>query len=274
MRVMLDYNWDEHDLATRIADRIARGGDSVFVAHQDLKPGDNWKARLIQEASNSDFVLLIWTRKAASRVSSMGASTWELAQLIQQWAEGKLLILRVDGAELPFGLHGITALDASEKDAPIAAVRFLLEAKPADALTEDARPISHSGQLDARVFVSHSAAEPALVDPLFEALRAGGISYWSYRGRIGGSAGWAAQIVAALREASSLIACLSPAGAKSDHVLREMYLAMEFRKAIVPFVVNDADITDDHRYIIAGRQRFPLVPSSNLAEQLTLALSL
>lgn len=270
MRTFIDYDPTEQALATRIGERLGAAGHSVFIAHRDLKPSDNWTDRIIKEAKAADAVLLVWTPRAADRALALGIGVRDLGRQIQQWAEGKLRILRLNGAPLPLGLRGIVSVDGDEESAPAAAVRALAP----HSTRASSEPLVHSSGEAAPAFISHSSLDPEIVEPLFEALRARSISYWSYRGAISGSSGWAAQVVAALRSASCLVACLSPAGAQSSHVLREMYLAMEFGKVIHPFITGKTTLTDDHRYIVAGRQRFLLLPAERLGEQLDLALCL
>ena len=108
---------------------------------------------------------------------------------------------------------------------------------------------------DKWVFVSYSRKDTSRVDPVGVEIETIGFRVWIDRRNITGSAGWAGQIVRALKSARTVALMASPNSYASDQVVREIYLAMEEKKPIIPFELEAADMPDELRYILAPFQR-------------------
>jgi hypothetical protein len=75
---------------------------------------------------------------------------------------------------------------------------------------------------------------------------------------ITGQTGWAGQIVRAIRDCRAVVLMASPNSYGSDQVVRELYLAMNHKKTIVPIEIEPADLPDELQYILAPFQHHRL----------------
>ncbi len=106
---------------------------------------------------------------------------------------------------------------------------------PKDALTGGVRPAAPTvGEGKDSLFVSYSHKDRGRVEPIVSAIEGMGRRVWMDRNDITGQAGWAGQIVRAIRECRAVVLMASPNSYASDQVVRELYLAMNHRKTIVP----------------------------------------
>ena len=73
-----------------------------------------------------------------------------------------------------------------------------------------------------------------------------------------GSQRYAAPIVGAIR-GSKLVALMCSRNAfASDHVIREIYVAGDFKKPFIAFQLDPTDFPDDILYFISGFPRIPI----------------
>lgn len=111
------------------------------------------------------------------------------------------------------------------------------------------------------IFISYSHRDSRIAHDLAEEVQRQGRSAWIFEQQMqGGATGWAAQVVKALRESRAVMLVGSSSAFGSDQVMREMYLAMEMHKPIVPLIVDDAPMPDDFQYILAKFQRHSIQP--------------
>lgn len=122
--------------------------------------------------------------------------------------------------------------------APVAGVQA-----PADATT---------------LFVSYSHKDRVRVEPIVSAIEEMGRRVWMDRTDITGQTGWAGQIVRAIRECRAVVLMASPNSYSSDQVVRELYLAMNHKKTIVPIEIEPAELPDELQYILAPFQHHRL----------------
>jgi TPR repeat protein len=108
------------------------------------------------------------------------------------------------------------------------------------------------------LFVSYSHKDKARVEPIVTQIESMGRQVWMDRTSITGQAGWAGQIVRAIRESRAVVLMASPNSYASDQVVRELYLAMNHRKPIVPIEIEPADLPDELQYILAPYQHHRL----------------
>ncbi len=105
-----------------------------------------------------------------------------------------------------------------------------------------------------QVFVSYSRKDERVVDDLVRKIEAMGYPVWIDREAIG-SARYAGQIVGAIRT-SQLVALMGSKSAfASDHVIREVYVAGDFKKPFVAFQLDPTDFPDDILYFVTGFPR-------------------
>ncbi len=88
------------------------------------------------------------------------------------------------------------------------------------------------------IFLSYSRKDSEHALRLAEQLRAGGIEVWIDQRGITGAEQWATEIVEGIRACSTFILLLSPNSIASENVLRELSLASEKRKRVLPVVIE------------------------------------
>lgn len=136
--------------------------------------------------------------------------------------------------------------------------------RPAYAINEMAA--SNSGVSGAAgIFISYSHRDSRIAHDLADEVTRQGRPAWIFEQQMhGGRTGWAGQVVKALRESQAVMLIGSSSAFESDQVMREMYLAMDMKKPIVPMIVDDAPMPDDFQYILAQYQRHPVQPPLDL----------
>jgi len=107
----------------------------------------------------------------------------------------------------------------------------------------------------AEVFISYASQNRDRILDLVERLRGAGVSVWIDQMGIEGAAMWSQQIVAAIRDCKVLILAISKNSATSENVVKELALASEGRKRILPVFIEEADIPETMAYQLAGIQR-------------------
>lgn len=99
------------------------------------------------------------------------------------------------------------------------------------------------------VFISYSSKDEAEARAAAKALRYAGVSYWfAAEGMRWGS--WPGQIVEGIRNCRVVVVLLSPDANRSVHVRREVFLATEFQKPLVPMEVSQGELHDDLKYLL------------------------
>ncbi len=142
---------------------------------------------------------------------------------------------------------GLIAAAASSGRPP---VRRKSARRNAAAEAEAAEPLA--GDI---VFVSYARRDSAQVDAVAEDLAALGFDVWMDRADMHGGAGWAGQIVGAIRESKAQVVMCSAAAFQSDHVAREIYLADHFKKPLLPVFLEQTDPPDELLYFLVRPQR-------------------
>lgn len=126
--------------------------------------------------------------------------------------------------------------------------------RPASALLSN--PVRGEG-----IFISYSHRDSRIAHDLAREVERQGRSAWIFEQQMqGGATGWAAQVVKALRDSQAVMLVGSSNAFDSDQVMREMYLAMEMQKPIVPILTDAAPLPDDFLYILAKFQRHQMAP--------------
>ncbi|MBC8244663.1 MAG: TIR domain-containing protein [Verrucomicrobia bacterium] len=105
------------------------------------------------------------------------------------------------------------------------------------------------------VFISYASQDRARILDLVERLRAAGVSVWIDQMGIEGATMWSQEIVAAIRGCKLLILAISENSAGSENVVKEVALASEGRKRILPVYLESAEIPESMAYQLAGIQR-------------------
>ena len=109
--------------------------------------------------------------------------------------------------------------------------------------------------MSAEVFISYAAKDRTRVLDLVDRLRTAGVSVWIDQMGIEGATMWSQEIVAAIRSCKVLILAISENSAGSENVVKEVALASEGRKRILPVYIEQAEIPESMAYQLAGIQR-------------------
>jgi hypothetical protein len=104
------------------------------------------------------------------------------------------------------------------------------------------------------IFLSYSRGDAQQADNWVADLEHFGYRVWIDRAGIRGGQQWKATIVRAIQEAQVLILLLSPNSARSDNVRREIDLAVETEKRIIPVEIQPTTIPPTLLYQLAGVQ--------------------
>ena len=121
--------------------------------------------------------------------------------------------------------------------------------------------------MSAEVFISYAAKDRTRVLDLVERLRTAGVSVWIDQMGIEGATMWSQEIVAAIRSCKVLILAISENSAGSENVVKEVALASEGRKRILPVYIEQAEIPESMAYQLAGIQRIEFFEGQEDAAQ-------
>ena len=115
-----------------------------------------------------------------------------------------------------------------------------------------------TNDMNAEVFVSYSSLDRDRVMPVVESLRGNGISVWVDEGNIHAADLWSEQIVQAIADCRVMVVMLSQNSTDSHNVVKEVMLASEQKKALLPVYLEPADIPAKLQYQLAGIQHLEL----------------
>ncbi len=105
------------------------------------------------------------------------------------------------------------------------------------------------------IFISYSRKDSEQALQLAELLRAAGMDVWIDQHGIAGAEQWATEIVEGIRACATFIVLLSPNSVKSENVLREVSLASEKHKRVLPVDLEPTILPSSFEYPLAGLQR-------------------
>jgi TolB-like protein len=102
------------------------------------------------------------------------------------------------------------------------------------------------------IFLSYSRKDSTEALDLAERLRADGMTVWIDRHGIGGAEQWATEIASAIRDCDNLLLLLSEHAIHSANVLKEVALAAEKGKRILPVILRKVPLPVALEYHLAG----------------------
>ena len=108
--------------------------------------------------------------------------------------------------------------------------------------------------MSAEVFVSYARVNRERVLQLVERMRSAGVGVWIDEGGIHGASLWGQEIVDAIESSKVMLLMLSDASITSDNVVKELSIASEDKKPILPVYLHQAVIPKSMRYQLAGIQ--------------------
>jgi TolB-like protein len=109
--------------------------------------------------------------------------------------------------------------------------------------------------MSAEVFISYAARDRERVLGLVERLRKAGVTVWIDQVGIDVSTMWSQEIVSAIKSCKVMLLSISPHSTESGNVVKELALASERKKPIIPVYLEAAEIPETMEYQLAGIQR-------------------
>ena len=108
--------------------------------------------------------------------------------------------------------------------------------------------------MSAEVFVSYARSDRERVLELVERMRSAGVGVWVDEGGIHGASLWGQEIVDAIDASKVMILMISDSSITSDNVVKELSIASEDKKPILPVYLHRSEIPKSMRYQLAGIQ--------------------
>jgi TIR domain len=108
------------------------------------------------------------------------------------------------------------------------------------------------------VLLSYSRKDKPKVDLIAAELERDRITTWRDTTHIPGGDAWRTAIVQGLDECDAVVLFLSPNSMESDNVRREVTMAEEQHKALIPVVLETTQISSGFRYSLAGLQHIDM----------------
>ena len=108
------------------------------------------------------------------------------------------------------------------------------------------------------IFISYSRKDSYRVMPLVKELREAGYSVWLDDTNIESAALWAEQIVEGLKNCKVLMLMASKDSLASANVLKEVMLASELEKTLLPVYLEECELPSRFQYQLAGIQHIEL----------------
>ncbi len=105
------------------------------------------------------------------------------------------------------------------------------------------------------IFISYSSKDREHAEQLTELLGSAGFSVWIDQSGIEAASSWSEEIVNALDGCKAFIVMLSPHSIESKNVVREVALAFEKNKKILPLDLEPVSLPASMQYHLAGLQR-------------------
>ena len=107
----------------------------------------------------------------------------------------------------------------------------------------------------ADIFISYSRKDSVQAEQLAELLASAGLSCWIDKSGIDLATSWSGEITQAINDCKAFLILLSPSSVTSQNVSREVSLASERKKKILPLDLEPAELPNDLAYHLAGIQR-------------------
>ena len=106
------------------------------------------------------------------------------------------------------------------------------------------------------VFISYSSAEYNEAKQIAKRIEAAGYGYWMAPESIEGGKSYAQQIPQAIHNAKVILVVLSEKAMASKWVAREVDRAINENKRVMPFLIEDAPMTDEFQFYLTNVQSY------------------
>jgi adenylate cyclase len=104
----------------------------------------------------------------------------------------------------------------------------------------------------AEIFISYSSHDRLQALSLAEKLRLSGYDAWIDQHRIQGATRWGKEIVQAINGSKLVAVLISSSSLLSENVMKELNLAAEKHKQLLPIMLEDTELTEEFAYHLAG----------------------
>src|ERR1035437_957807 len=108
------------------------------------------------------------------------------------------------------------------------------------------------------IFISYSRKDSAQAEQLAEQLTSAGLSCWIDKSGIEAATSWSGEITQAINDCRVFVVLLSSFSIASSNVSKEVSLASERKRKILPLEVEQVELPNDLAYHLAGIQRTPM----------------
>ena len=108
------------------------------------------------------------------------------------------------------------------------------------------------------IFISYSSKDREQAEQLTGLLASAGLSVWIDQSGIDVATSWSGEIVDAIEGCKAFLVLLSPNSIASVNVVKEVALAAEHKKKILPLDLEFVELPRDLKYHLAGIQRAPM----------------
>ena len=116
----------------------------------------------------------------------------------------------------------------------------------------------------ADIFISYSRKDSQHALSLAERLRSSGVTVWMDTASLAASETWSGEIVNAIKDCHTLVVLLSPNSVDSMNVTKELALASEKKKTIVPIQIAACELNSAMEYALAGLHQISLFDEVSL----------
>lgn len=106
------------------------------------------------------------------------------------------------------------------------------------------------------IFISYKAEQIQTANWVKAQLESNGLGCWMAPGDIPGGSNYAAEIPQAIRQCKIFVLLLSSQAQTSPWVAREVDLALNERKVVMPFMLEDCVLQDDFNFYLTNVQRY------------------
>ena len=249
----LCYSQHDRDMAGNLRRILNARGIRCWAVHRDFVKGIAYGAQVVTAMSRARIQVLLVSAKSIASENVR----FEMAVASEQ--SKPVLCVRLEDVpvtgELSFYVSGAASVDAwgdgRRFDAAVAAAGDLLaHAQPESAGASVREPAAQQPD----VFVSYSSKNAEVANAAVASLETAGVDcYIAPRDQRPGF-GWQGQLVRAIRNSKVVVLIFSSAAGASDEVARELALAAQGRKPIIPFKIQEFTVSDDIAYYTINLQ--------------------
>lgn len=229
------------------------------------EPSSGWKVggQSLILLANQKLPVFLYPRVVPSEVDLKNSTTFTPASDVYSIA-ATVCCLRQGAVKRNFGAPHRDDVITLFSDPKIqTAVRRALSVKPSERQADAAELFAELGgspvEKDASkeswpVVVSYSRQDEKSIEELVRDLQARGVRAWRDQDMIPGGIEWRQAIVTAIERCRIVLFLVSSASLASEQVVKEIQIAADAKKTIIPILLEDVPIRGTLQYILTGVQ--------------------